>query len=417
MKKIILTLSALLCAASMFAGGVDNKSNLNTGYLRNPSRNVEIKRPEAVLYNIAGTGFMEDGLYFNAGNQFVFKEYTNELNGTEYKDKEKVFFFPNFEAVYKQDKWAAFFGFGIFAGGGSLDFSDGNAAVAATFATNAKKYAAKGNTTRAAMFSGAAVNHSLKVYSVTMGEILGGSYVFNDMISVAAAGRFLHGNQNMSLKASSISALNGGDELSYEASGCGFGGIFGVNITPVENLYLSIQYQTITKLDFEYNTMKGALTPALLSAKEGDKFHNDLPAVLGLGAGYNVLDNLFVNTSFNYYFNKQASLENPMGGTSLDYDDSWEIGLGAEYQLNDKIGFSAGAMYSKQGYKSDVNSAFNPVLNSIVGGLGVEYQVIKQLTLTAAYMHCRYFNDDYNSAIDLKKNVYLGAIGVTYKPF
>ena len=127
MKKILTAVLTLSCATAIFAGGIDNKSNLSTGYLRNPSRATETKRPEAVLYNIGGTSFMEDGLAFTIGNQFIFKEYTNELNGTEYKENKTVLFFPDVEAVYKKDRWAAFGGFGVFAGGGSLDYKDGTA--------------------------------------------------------------------------------------------------------------------------------------------------------------------------------------------------------------------------------------------------------------------------------------------------
>lgn len=53
---------SFLSAFPLFASGVENKTNMSTGYLRNPSRNSEAKRPEASYYNIAGTAFMEDGL-------------------------------------------------------------------------------------------------------------------------------------------------------------------------------------------------------------------------------------------------------------------------------------------------------------------------------------------------------------------
>lgn len=104
MKKILTAVLTLSCATAIFAGGIDNKSNLSTGYLRNPSRATETKRPEAVLYNIGGTSFMEDGLAFTIGNQFIFKEYTNKLNSTEYKENKTVLFFPDVEAVYKKDR-------------------------------------------------------------------------------------------------------------------------------------------------------------------------------------------------------------------------------------------------------------------------------------------------------------------------
>ncbi|QTQ16581.1 outer membrane protein transport protein [Treponema parvum] len=128
------------------------------------------------------------------------------------------------------------------------------------------------------------------------------------------------------------------------------------------------------------------------------------------------MDNLYVSLSFNYYFNKQADLENPLGRTSLDYDDSWEVGLGADYQFNEKLGFSAGLMYSNQGSKSDVNSAFSPVLDSIVMGCGVEYKVIKNLMLTGSFMYSNYFEKEYANSLDLNKDIFLTAISVTYRP-
>ena len=132
-----------------------------------------------------------------------------------------------------------------------------------------------------------------------------------------------------------------------------------------------------------------------------------------------LLDAVDLSLTFNYYFNKQATMENPLGGKKLDYDDSWEIGLGCDFQINEKIGVSAGTMYSKQGYKSDVNSAFSPVLDSVVAGCGAEYRIAKQVMVTAAYLHCFYFDTEYNYGQDLElsKNIDMLSVGVTVKPF
>lgn len=430
MKKILTSVFALSCAAAVFAGGIDNKSNLSTGYLRNPSRATETKRPEAVLYNIAGTSFMEDGLAFNIGNQFIFKEYINEYGGKEYKDEEDVFFFPDFEAVWKKDRLAIFAGFGVFAGGGSLKYDDG------TGVTFLKLYSSLPGGFKAPYPYGlgldetaakqnaflAASNHSLEAYSVTMGEMLGLSYNITENISLAAAGRFLHSDSDMKLSCSQekFALLNGGKTVEYDASGYGFGGIFGINAKDlVPGLILSLQYQTITKLDIEFDSVTGNLAGGF-GIKEGEKYKNDLPAVLTAGAGYNLLGCLDLSLTFNYYFNKQATMENPLGGSKLKYDDSWEVGLGCDWQINEKTGVSAGTMYSKQGFKSDVNSAFSPVLDSVVVGCGAEYKIVKQVTLTAAYLHCFYFDEEYKvsgQTLDLSKNIDMLSVGITVKPF
>ncbi len=419
MKKIIAAALTLVCTAALFAGGIDNKTNLNSGFLRNPSRNSEHKRPEAVIYNIAGTGFMDEGLAFNVGNQFIFKKYTHEAAGTEYKDEKPVFLFPDAEIVYKKDNWAAFFGFGVFAGGGSLEYKDGTAVTRAAIA-------GKIATTALASYAATiAADQSLDVYSVTMGEILGGSYVLNDNISLSGAVRFLHATQNMTLTCPKFSTIaggalatqNGGNDIGYDAKGYGFGGILGINAKDVfvPGLYLALQYQTITKLNMEFKSTEGTMVSEF-GIEEGKKFKNDLPAVLGLGIGYYVNDDIYVSTSFNYYFNKQAKMQNPLGGTDMEYNDSWEIGLGADWQVLPQLGLSAGTMYSKQGTKDDVNSAFSPVLDSLVTGFGVEYKVTKQVMLTGSYMHCRYFEQDYG-AMTLNKDIHLAAVGVTVKPF
>lgn len=428
MKKLTVAAAAIFATAVLFAGGIDNKSNLNAGYLRNASRNTEHKRPEAVLYNIAGTGFMDDGLAFTVGNQFIFKKYTDdlEMNNTEYTDDKNVFFFPDFEAVYKKDNWAVFGGFGVFAGGGSLDYKDGNAATYLALygkigPSLIPSLMRQGKTLAEA--TAIVTTHSLDVYSVTMGEILGGAYQLNDNISISAAGRFLHATQDMTLKCAGLNYVptNGGSELGYNAKGYGFGGIFGVNTKDLflPGLYLSAQYQTITKMDMKFKDTTGGLAGQFGIVKD-EKFHNDLPAVLSLGAGYYATEDLYFSISYNHYFNTQANMQNPLGKADLEYKDSWEVGIGCDWQVAPKVGVSGGLMYSKQGTKDDLNSAFSPVLDSFVAGCGVEYQFTKQIMGTLAYMHCRYINDDYEmsgKSMELDKDIYLASLGVTVRPF
>ncbi|WP_287054783.1 outer membrane protein transport protein [Treponema sp.] len=430
MKKIAL----LAFAAGLgfaFAGGVDNKTNLNQGYMRNPSRNTETLRPEAVLYNIGGTAFMNDGLYFELGNQFVLKNYSDKLDGQKFEDDQNVYFYPNAEVVYKKDNWAAFFGFGVFGGGGTLDYSDGTGltslALQSGFANKLKAslplLIASGACTlqTAASYIASAsakmAAHSLEVYSVQLGEILGASYKINDMISVAAAGRF----KNITLKCDGLQSVNGGSsKIGYESNGYGFGGIFGVHIKPWNTLDVGIQYQTITKLKYKYDDLTGAYASSFLNADEGDNFKNDLPAVLNLGVGYTFFDKLNASMSFNYYFNKQATIESPIDRSEYDYDDSWEIALGSDYRLNEQLSFGTGFSYGKQGSKSDVNNVFSPVLDNFVIGAGVEYSPVKLVTISGSAMYCKYFSEDYKKAgytMELSKDVVMLALGVTVKPF
>lgn len=180
MKRIFALAVSVLAASVVFAGGVDNKTNLNAGYERNPSRNTECKRPEAVFYNIGGISFMDDGLYVEAGDQLVFKNYANKLDfplfnalgiNKSYEDNRLVYLYPNAEVVYKKGDSAVFFGFGVFGGGGNLEYNDGTAATGLAFAGKAMKSGL--NTNAGKLFANIAKNHSLDVYSVQLGEIIG----------------------------------------------------------------------------------------------------------------------------------------------------------------------------------------------------------------------------------------------------
>ena len=410
---IVAALVAVLAGAAAFADGVENKTNMNPGYLRNPSRNAEAKRPEAVFYNIAGTGFLEDGLYFDTGNQFVFKKYTNSFpkgaiplypNGKDFSDKTAVWLYPNADIVYKHGPFAVFGNFGIYAGGGKLSYKDGTTATAAALATH---------------FPSSARNHSVELSSMTYGEQVGFTYCLKNFISFSGALRLLQATQSMELKSDDATfvGVNQGNKISYDASAFGVGGVFGINVRPFPALTLSTQFQLHSDMKYEVKNAKGMLS-SNLGIVDGETFHTDLPAALNMGAGYQVLKPLYVSASFNYYFNSFAQLNSVLD--TSDYSDSWELAAGADYDINDKVTASLGLSYGNRGVKKTVNNTFNPVLDSLVIGTGVEYRPIDNLTLTLGLMYIQYFKQDYyigGGAVETKlnKQVFMTSIGAAYR--
>lgn len=500
MKKIIFTAIFALLSFSVFAGGVENKTNMSTGYLRNPSRNTECERPEAAFYNIAGTGFMADGLYIEAGNQFVFKEYANELKtGNAYykdygvqdyysNDETTVLFYPNFDVVYKKNRWSMFLTFGVYAGGGALSYSEGTSATSLMFLSGAKtlgeeatKYGLaekallptvesynnavnttfggseeaaltyikanptselaaaykiktqynslqKEYSTKKSAYESAAgaslkmaADHSLDVTSLTLGGQIGAAYLVTNWLSLSAAYRYTYGTQEMILKCNdpTFNAINGGNKISYDAKGFGQSCVFGIHAKPpvIPGLDLSVQYQTLSRIEYNVSNVKGEIAK-YYGITNDSNFRTDLPAVLNLGAGYKVFSPLYISASFNYYFNDFASQDNILGET--DYDNSWEIAFGADYKICRFIGASAGIAYSNQGITDTSNSTFNPVLDSLTVGGGIEVSAVKNLTITTSAVYVKYFNADYylsGNKTELSKNLWMLSIGATYKFF
>ncbi|MBB5218782.1 long-chain fatty acid transport protein [Treponema rectale] len=455
MKKSVLFVAAAFTAAGLFASGVENKTNMSTGYLRNPSRNTEAKRPEASYYNVAGTAFMADGLYLEAGNQFVFKEYGNELqtgnafasygiNDYYSNDETTVWLYPDADFVYKHDKFAVFGNFGVYAGGGSLSYSEGTSATTLLFGksalsykqkatqayTAAATYEAAGDSTTAAAYTaagdqasaaatallGAATNHSLDVTSITYGGQLGVAYMFLDNLSFAAGLRYVHGTQSMEIQSSNFVALgNGSDSISYEANGYTVSGVFGIHYRPIEEVDLAVQFQSKSSVKYEVKEVKGALA-SQFNIYNGKTFHTDLPAALNLGAGWQVIEPLYLSASFNWYFNKFANQDSILGET--DYDDSWEVAVGADWDICKWASYSLGLQYGKQGTKDTSNSTFNPVLDSFCVGTGVEVYPAENLTVTLSGLYAKYFDTDYyleSYKTELSKTVVNLSFGVTYK--
>lgn len=421
----------VLGAATLFAGSIDTKSNLSTGYLRNPSRNTEDSRPEAALYNLAGTGFLKQKFSAEVGNQFVFKTYTHEaadattetvVGSSTFKDEKPVILYPNVDMVYRFGDFAVSASFHVAAGGGSLDYKKGSGMIKALFLGAAQRYEAAGSSAAAAALRAiAADSHELEITSVTYGETIGLAYNWNDTLSVAAGIRFLEATQSMTLSSDNsywTSAINGRSDASYDAFGWGVGGIFGVHYKPISRLDLTLQYKTITKMRMEFTELKGSALSTMLGIQEGDKFDNDLPSEINTGVGYQLLDNLYLSTSFNYYFNSHADVSSAFSpNENIDWDDSWEIACGADWQLSPKVLLSTGTLYSKQGSKDDVNNVFSPVLDSLSFAAGVEYQALKQLTITYGAMYTMYKDVDYTTSgmtFELDKTVFQMALGATY---
>ncbi len=305
---------------------------------------------------------MEEGLYVELGNQFVFKDYTNDTTGTafdeEFSSVDPVLLYPNGEIVWNAGNFALFGGISVVAGGGKADFEDGSFTSTGAIAPLAGLIGAAGGTT----------DHELNATAIMFGELIGGSYAINDLVSLSAAIKLVQGKITQKITLDDPGSFT--EVLAdTEATANGIGGVFSIHANPTEKLDLTLQYHTIVKLEYEYDKADGySLLLSGMEVAEGTKYDKDIPGILGVGVGYQLLDNLYTSLSFNYYFNESAAFGTGVKGDETDYKNSWEIGGGADYALNDMITLSGGLLYSKQGFDDDENSAEVPILNSITIG-------------------------------------------------
>jgi long-chain fatty acid transport protein len=222
----------------------------------------------------------------------------------------------------------------------------------------------------------------------------------------------------------------GDKEVDTEQTGAGFTPMIGVNFSPVENLNIGVKYEMKTSLTLTNNPKENDNYSDVLF---GDEVNSDIPAILGVGVGYDA-GMLEAQLSYNMYFNKGVN----WGPNTRDYAaghevvrqreidrNGMEIGLGLEFNVVDNFAFSLGGLYGDMGVADSYQSDFSYSNPSVTAGAGFEWKIMDALTLDAGFSNTFYqdqtvsFNDPdvgtYNE--NLTKTTINFAVGLSYSIF
>ena len=440
--------AALFVTSSAQAGSIDYLTNQSADYIRTFCRNAATDGADIVTFNPAGTAWLDDGLYVSLSNQFVLKDFNIELhnfpNGDSppttrtktYSSTKPTLALPSLYVIYKWQDLAAFFSFTVPAGGGSLQYDDG---VPFLYPLGALVEGGGFALVDNGYFEGS---------SMYLAPTVGAAYRFFDIFSISASLRTL-----IVSKSYKGSGDYGAIHASLEAdkSALGFGGIFGLQVTPIEGLNIAARYEMETALALKTtSTLTNIKIPtaeapsALESFVDGAEEGRDLPAMLGAGISYS-LYGITAMLNFNYYFIKDAdsakdyTVPNKAFVRSYDddYDNGYDIAAALEYAIiPDVLVASVGYNRGVTGSNKNTLSDFEYALNSTSIGLGARYMVYDDLDVTLALANTMYedtegvqlsalgnllcgfgepcFGDGTET---FKKNVYDIAIGVQYKFF
>lgn len=409
-KPLIVILALAVClgaALAAFASGIDNKTNWSAGYARTMNRNAVNDAPDAAMFNPAGVGMMEKGLYVGVNNQSLFPDYSHESAAAPYEAKNPTYFLPSVSVVYKRDKLGFYGAFYVPAGGGSLEYDDGIVDLNEDLFLDV-------------------FGPSADLFGVYYAGTAGAVFSFNEMISVSLGGRYVFAKQTTKFETETTIAglppalafLNGFNVvLDTEATASGFGAIIGLDLSPLSGLNIGMRYETVTKLEWEYMDVTGPFAGAQGIA-EGDTFDRDLPAIFAIGVSYMVLPKLKVEGSFDYYINKGADWD----GGEDDVDNGFAIGAAAEYGLSEKLKVSAGFLYTKTGADKDSFVHLNPALNSLTIAGGALYELSEKFSAELGVVKPFYTADDGSSAVgstavELDKSLWIIALGLQCKIF
>lgn len=457
--KGMVVSALILSAASLSAGSLDYLSNQNADYFLSASQNASTADAGIVPYNPAGTALMEKGLYLDVSNQTIFKMYSESEDAVLKEDYElnaPTWVLPNLSLVYNfgamgPGKLSVYGQGGVVAGGGSLDWTDGTIGTDGYVASSIGSIAlmatgglmAKSVPAAAAATTVTGYATELEASSVYYGMGGGVAYsLLEDMVSASAGVRY-----NIAKRTGKISgtmnfttpALGGAWKLDivddYEYEAAGFTPIFGLDIRPISNLTIGVRYEMETDLEFTYSTNEISATSSnaamaalaagvktLLPDYDDVEANQNLPQVLSLGAEYRFSPQLTASAGSTVYLIGDADMN--------EFEDNFGIG----YEINAAVGYrpvekllvGGTFMYTDQGTESDyfekadvLTVSANPALDSIMFGLGVQYELFANFDALLSGSFTKYLSESATTASALevtydKQTVNVG-LGLKYK--
>lgn len=448
MKKALIFLCVLVLIAAggsaAFANGIINDTISDVNALfgdTEMSTNVVAAR-----YNPAGTTKLSDGLYIAVSNAMVrnTQELDDPVTGETYDGWNGGWLIPGLQMVYGQDNWAAFFAFYIAGGGGSAVFDDGSPVTDDEFFQYGTALIGP------LVFSSGyfSLDGSLDATSSIMAFQLGGAYEINAMISIALGGRFCYGKDtaNVERKLQVNDYIAPGDigiidiEAELEDTASGWGGVIGINITPMKDLNIGITFLTAVKMEYERNVKKAdasitdnsggtfvgtlaglpapytldeAIAEASINAEDGSKEQKDIPAQFSIGVAYQLMPALGIGLRFNYFFEKQADWDGEEDDVT---HNSYEIGGGIKYTVMPALIVGLNLNYENKGADDEYYGSYESgIFDTYALTLGVQYEVMKDFFIRVGYAHQWYKEIETVDNYKLKEDRNAVAVGVQYK--
>ncbi len=388
----LLSLAVLvLVSGVVLAGNIDILAIRSAEYLMELSRNAVTDCADGVTYNPAGLVFMNDGIHLNFSGQYIGKDYTisgtflGATEETEVSTTKPTTFIPNFYAVYKTGKLAAFGAFTVPAGGGSVDYSEGLFIMPLLQTGIVQAQYGPGHV--------ALLNEgSMEGTSFYMRGTTGIAYAFNETFSGAVSGRFTTAHRNYKGEGSfTVVDMATGQpvgtasaELDVDRAATGMSAVISVDYKPSDAINLAARYETATALDFEATANVVSSWDAVLPyLADGAMQRRDLPAVAAIGVEMAINDRFRLGGSANYYFLEQAD-QGEDDGINDAYGDGWEANISGRYQFNEAIAGALGYSYSNYGGNDSTYTDLEYNINAGLLSGGVNWQATNVMDFTLA---------------------------------
>lgn len=196
--------------------------------------------------------------------------------------------------------------------------------------------------------------------------------------------------------------------LDVKQKGTGFTPIIGANFSFLkDNLDIGIKYEFKTKMDLTNTVPTDSKTsfqegflmgfdnsgnPEYLYAN-GAKTNADIPSFLSVGVKVNPCKLISLQVGYHLYGDRGTDWTDVSNNIGHDY---YELGLGAEFHVSQKVLLSAGYLHSQSGVNQGYQSDLNYSLSANTVGLGGAYKISDKVTLQLGGYVVSYVPETYN---------------------
>lgn len=432
MKKKIVSISTLLvvAASQAFAGGFMANTNQSVAFLRNPAQEA-VCSVDGAYFNPAGVSFIEDGFHigFNWQAAFQTRQTTTTFAPFAYGDKHpgetsikytgetQAPFIPSLDLAYKKNKFAISTHFGITGGGGTCTYDEGLGSFESQIAVlpvviNAMSggllspsYSADINLEGTSYYAAGQVNASYRILeNLSLAAGLRLTYVYAGY-NAGIKNITLDGNPAAayltSLGHPEYAPLVADKELDCTQKGLGIAPVLGIDYQ-LGKLNLAARFEFGEKVTLKNST--DANTTGLAQYDDGVETRADIPGLLAIGAGYEILPSLRVYASFHEFFDKQADTYNSETNNNDRQDliegNEMEILGGIEYDINEMFTVSAGVQQTMFNFGDDKEfvSDMSFETNSTSIGIGGKINVTEKIGIDLAFFKTFYHGYEKENA-------------------
>ena len=397
-RLFVFVLMASLTSTPALAGSLSSLTAYSARYFGSLNRHASIDA-DAGPYNLAGQAFGRKGFSVMAANQTWFRlerlsfRATPDLERTNYDATNGVPAIPTLNINYNHGDWGVYFYGGVPAGGGA-DFKTGHPLYVEfeDLALDVARQLAVDLDIPPEAITDVKAQEGGRVTATAMiiGLTFGGYYKPTDWLSIGAAVRYVDGqytytaNNTYDIINEDLGVLQEYPavvDTVHNASGVGF--MLGMHIQPTPELNIGLQYQSNTKLKYIFSTAEDStgLYP------DGDGIRKDIPPVLAMGVSYDLTENLQVASSWAIYFNKFSKQgPNAAGGKNTDnYRNGWEGGLGIEYRVIKPLTLRTGFLFNRAAHTQQALSSLAWSFDHFMVGTGLTWHCLDWMDFTTGF--------------------------------